>query len=170
MLLKRRPKTKVSPELIVNTWLDLQDFYYSETNKNGFESFKRNLSKIHEIKNEILKCKAGQTLARYNQDSGYDILEKYGVKSKDDTIIKSEIFRRETKLRLHESRMNKTDEQEAVKFYEMLPSIESQLGYQIKGEGISLERWVGIINHIKNKNKAEKTAYEKSKRSKRGRR
>jgi len=162
-LLKRKRSQKVSYQLLSDTWIDLQEYYFENTNANSFDSFRRNIKKIAIIKNEINICNACEMLIRCGQSDGFDILESIGIKAKEFDLIKSEIFRRETKIKLIESKMNKANTEESVKFYEMLARVEMNLPHEVNLDTMTLERWVNKLKAIREKQEAANRVYNERK-------
>jgi hypothetical protein len=163
-LLKVNPKEKASPETLNDVWLDLQEYYYANTNKQSFNRFKNNFKRVVLLHNEITACYAGLRLVEFNREEGYEILKKFGISGKDEQAIKSAILRRETKLDLAKNKLGNNDKKEAVSFYKIVASVESGLNRQLNLQEINLERWVAYLNEIKDKNEAAKKQAHKKKR------
>jgi hypothetical protein len=163
-LLKVNPEEKVGEERLIDVWLDLQEYYYSNTNKVSFQKFKGNFKKVVLLQNEITACYAGMKLVEFNMDKGHEILRRFGIKYTDIGDIKSAILRKETKLDFAKNKLSSNEKRETVGFYKIVASVESGLNRQLNLHEINLERWVAYLNEIKDKNELAKKQTRKNKK------
>lgn len=152
LLLKVNPGEKVSEKRLSDAWLDLQEYYYSNTNNLSFKRFKENLKKALMLEAEISACWAALVVIEFGDEDGYELLKKSGISSMDEKAIRSVILRKETKLELIKSRLGNNDKKEAVNFYKIVASVESGLNRQLNLSEINLERWVAYLSELKDKN------------------
>jgi hypothetical protein len=162
-LLKVNPKESVSEERLNDVWLDLQEYYYTNTNASGFKKFKNNYKTVVLYQNEIVACSAGLKLIEFDDEYGYSILEKFGIKDRDQSAIRSAILRKETKLNLAKSKMDQAGKNEAISFYKIVASVERGLSRQLNLNEVNLERWVAYLSELKEKHEAEKKDLHKRK-------
>jgi len=150
-----------------NVWMELQEFYYNGTNKQGFKKFKESLKRVIKLETELLACKAAFQLVELGDESGYEILQHFKISSQDPKKIRGAILRRETKLDFARGDLEKKsasdDKKEALTFYKMVAGVERQLNRQLDIDKINLERWVAYIDDIRQKNEAEKQEVAKQK-------
>ena len=157
-LLQINPKEKVNPERLNDVWLDLQEYYYSNTNEQSFKKFKDNFKKVILIQNEITGCYAALRLIELGIDEGYETLKFFKIESDDMEQIRSAISRKETRLEFAKNKLDTNGKNEAVGFYKIVASVERNLNRQMVLAEINLERWVAYLDEIKQKNEAEKQA------------
>ncbi|MFA5300826.1 MAG: hypothetical protein WC389_21760, partial [Lutibacter sp.] len=65
--------------------------------------------------------------------------------------------------KLIESKMNKANIEESVKFYEMLARVEMNLPHEVNLETMTLERWVNKLKAIREKQEAANRVYNERK-------
>ena len=165
-LLKVNPSEKASPEKLNDVWLDLQEYYYSNTNQQSFKKFKDNFRRVILIQNEITGCQAALKLIELGLDEGYETLKFFGVNQEDIEGIKSAIGRKETKLEFAKNKLDTNDKKQAVGFFKIVASVERNLNRQLDLKDVSLERWVAYLEEIRLKNEAEKQAAQNIKSKK----
>ena len=165
-LLKVNPNEKANPERLNDVWLDLQEYYYSNTNQQSFKKFKDNFRMVILIQNEITGCQAALKLIEFGLDEGYETLKFFGVNQEDIEGIKSAIGRKETKLEFAKNKLDTNDKKQAVGFFKIVASVERNLNRQLDLKDVSLERWVAYLEEIKLKNEAEKQAAQNIKSKK----
>jgi hypothetical protein len=162
-------KKEINAELLNNTWLELQDYYYSNTNKQSFGKFKRNINAVTILKAEITACKAGFELAKLGLDDGWEILKDFKINSTNENEIRSTILRKETKLDFAKNKLNTNSKKEAISFYKTVASVERNLDRQLNLSEIHLERWVAYLEEIRIKHELETKALSNTKRKRNGR-
>lgn len=108
-------------------------------------------------------CEGSLALIDLGDEEGLNVLEELKVDTTSLESIKAAINRRKTAIDLMDARQSAENKGEAVKYEDMIASVELQLGYQLKLNGVSLSRWVGILNTLKKKREAEKAAIKNSK-------
>lgn len=151
-------------EKLTDIWLDLQEFYYSNTNKQSFNKFKHNFKQVILLQNEITGCNAGLKLVELGfPEKGFEILEYFKISYTDTKNIKSAILRKETKLEFAKNKLDKGDKKESVSFYKIVASVERNLNRQLNLKEINLERWVAYLGEIREKSEAEKKLVQKNK-------
>jgi hypothetical protein len=165
--LQINPKEKVNPEKLNDVWLDLQEYYYSNTNEQSFKKFKDNFRRVILIQNEITACYAALRLIELGFEDGFETLKHFKIESDDLEQIRSAISRKETRLEFAKNKLDTNGKNEAVSFYKILASVERGLNRQMVLSEINLERWVAYLDEIKQKNEAEKQAAERIKSKKR---
>ena len=143
--------------------MDLQEFYYSNTNEYSFNKFKKNFKSVILIQNEITGCYAALRLVELGFDEGYETLKFFGINYEDVDEIRSAILRKETRLEFAKNKLDTNDKKEAVNFYKIIASVERNLNRQMNLPDINLERWVAYLGEIKEKNEADKQAAKEMK-------
>lgn len=149
-----------------DVWLDLQEYYYSNTNETSFKRFKDNFRKVILIQNEITGCYAALKLIELGLEEGYETLKFFGVNQEDIEGIRSAIGRKETKLDFAKNKLDTNDKKQAVGFFKIVASVERNLNRQLDLKEVSLERWVAYLDEIKQKNEAERQAAQNIKSKK----
>lgn len=165
-LLKVNPGDGADEKRLIDVWLDLQEYYYTNTNKVSFQKFKNNFKRYVLLQNEITACSAALMLIEFNDEKGFEILEYFGIKSRDEKDIKSAILRKETKLEFAKNKLNNAEQKEAIGFYKIVASVERGIGRQLNLAEVNLERWVAYLDEIRIKNELEKKQAHKNKRRK----
>lgn len=163
-LLKVKPEDEVREKRLIDVWLDLQEYYYVNTNKVSFQKFKDNFKRYVLLQNEITACNAALMLVDLNDETGFEILEYFGIRGKDEKEIRSAILRKETKLEFAKNRLSKGEKKDAIGFYKIVASVERGIGRQLNLAEVNLERWVAYLDEIKTKNELEKQRVHKNKR------
>jgi len=164
-LLKRNEQSEVPYENLMETWDNLREYYYSETNLKSFVKFKAKLSNVIDLKQQLASSKAGLMQIKYGDARGFENLENLGIKETDPVKIQSQINRIDTRIRLaeNENKKNPSDKKEAYKYRDMVADIELNLPHQLDADEMTLEKWVNIIKSTNRKSEAQRAAYEKSK-------
>jgi len=139
-----------------DVWLDLQEYYYSETNKQSFNRFKNNFKNVILCQNEVTGCYAGLKLVELGIEEGYETLMFFKISAIEKEQIESAIRRKETKLELLKNKLDNNDKKEAVSFYKMVANVERNLNRQLNLTEINLERWIAYLAEIKEKHESEK--------------
>ena len=162
-LLKGNPQEKAKEENLNDVWLDLLEYFYSNTNQSAFKKFFSLIRLIGRLEQEVVSCYAAFQIVSLGDESGYDILKKWGIESKDHDRIKSGILRKETKLELARRKLKDNGKEEKISFYKIVSIVEDNLGRQLNLDEINLERWVAYLNDVKEKSKALKKQNNKRK-------
>ena len=157
-------KQESANEKLNDVWLDLQEYYYSNTSKQSFEKFKYNLKKVVQLQNEITTCEAALQLVILGFDEHFETLIKFGITATDVDQIKSAISRKETKLEFAKNKLDKGGEKESAGFYKLVANVERALNRQLDLKEINLERWVAYLQDIKERNEQQKQELNNSKR------
>lgn len=155
-LLKVNPNEEVSEQRLNDVWLDLLEFYYTNTNQLAFKKFSNNIKNIVSIEQELVACYAAVELIKLGDETGYEYLRKFKINDTDADKIRSAILRKETKLELTRSRMKDNGKQEKLSFYKIVSSVENALNRQMNLAEINLERWIAYLNDVKEKQEALK--------------
>lgn len=164
-LLKVNPDDQVSEEALNDVWLDLQEYYFSKTNKNTYELFKRNMKSVVGMQSEIIACYAALKLVELCDERGLEILPKLGIKHNDIEKIKSAINRKQTNLNFAKTKLERVQQKDAdVSFYKLLASVSRRLGREINPAEYHLERWVELLSDLHDKEEAEQKLYNDKKR------
>lgn len=164
-LWERIRKPKDDTKRLYGVWLDLQEYYYANTNKQSFQRFKDNFKRVILLQNEITGCYAGLRLVELGENEGLDILKQFGITATEPQQIQSAINRKETKLEFAKNKLGDNDKKEAVSFYKQVASVESNLNRQLNLNEINLERWVAYLEEIKQRYEAQKKELTKNKRN-----
>ena len=182
-LLKESQNQKVPLKVLSDIWMDLEEYYYSETGNKSWKSFKSNLSEILELENQITGAKASfvklnlaldrlsitdtSNAAEYDKvkdiiESAYADLEYFEVESKDVKLISSEIKAKETHLNIlrkkeedKAKKRNKSNKSESFNYHKLIAQVNVKLSYQIDVDNTSLAQWIGIIIVAEEMAKAE---------------
>lgn len=162
-LLKVNPKAKVSEETLNDVWLDLLEYYYTNTNQSAFKRFFNTIKTVTQLEMELVSCHASFDMVKLGDERGYEILRHWKINSTDSEQIRSAILRRETKLELARRKLNDNGKDEKVNFYRIVASVEGALNRQMNLAEINLERWVAYLNDIKEKQEAQKQEQNKRK-------
>jgi hypothetical protein len=158
---------------LIDVWFDLQEFYYSHTNKQSFDRFKDSLRRVIQLENEITTCIAALELVKLESadESIFEVLKKFGINTQDAGKIHKAILRKKTKLEFAKNKLDNkssdTDKKEVASFYKLLAGVERQLNRQLNIQEINLERWVAYLEDIREKSEAEKKAASKTKSKRR---
>jgi len=151
-------------DLLTETWNNLLDFYYRNTNTQAWENFLRNFRNVVKIQNEITSCKAAYEMCLLFDNRGFAHLKTFGIKSENLDAIKSAINAKQTKLEFAENKLKNKNEGEAFKFYKILVSVKNAIKRDIDTDKTCLAEWVEILAGIAEQNKAEHEALNKHKR------
>jgi hypothetical protein len=162
-LLKVNPKEKAESQRLNDVWLDLLEYYYSNTNQTAFRKFFTTIKTVVRLEQELISCQAAYYLIGLGDESGYEILKRWGIESQDEDRIKSAILRKQTKLELARLRLKDDGKEERVSFYKIVSIVENSLGRQLNLIEINLERWVAYLNDVKEKNESLKKEHNKRK-------
>lgn len=148
----RKQPGKISHELIISVFNDLREYYYLQVSGKKYSQFKDDLKRRILLDIKITNCKISELLKSVGKDD-LGVLKGYGITYEDLKQIHSAILRLETELRLIDIRMNKSDNEESVKFNELRANIDLQMPHQIDTGNMTLEQWCGIWNALIEKNK-----------------
>ena len=155
-LLKVNPDDQVDADVLNDVWLDLQEYYFSHTNKNTYELFKRNMKNVVALQSELVACYAALKLVELCDERGFEILPKLGIKHKDITQIRSAINRKQTNLEFAKNKLDRVQKNDAdASFYRILASVSRRIGLQINPKEYHLERWVETLADLYAKEEAE---------------
>lgn len=160
---------EINVNLLNDVWLELQDYYYSNTNAQSFNKFKRNLNTKTKYEAEITACKAGLGLVEMGVEDGYEILKEFKINATDEKAIKAAILRKETMLDFAKNKLNVGGKKEAIRFYKSVSAVEAVLNRQLNISEINLERWIEYVEQVKEKNEIAKKASSNTKRKRNGR-
>lgn len=164
-LLKVNPEDQVDEDVLNDVWLDLQEYYFSHTNHNTYDLFKRNMKNVVALQSELVACHAALKLVELCDERGLEILPKLGIKDKDITKIRSAINRKQTNLNFAKSKLERVQKNDAdVSFYRILASVSRRIGFPINPTEYHLERWVETLADLHEKEEAERQMYNDKKR------
>lgn len=144
-------------------WNNLLEYYYLNTSKKSWQKFINDLKKKTDLKCKISVCEIALDLIAFGDEDGLNVLKEYNIPTNSLASIKSGINRLKTSIDLIDAMQNNDNKKESYSFHEMLGSIEMQLGYQLKVDEISLERWIGIIKSLNKKHEIEQQSINKLK-------
>jgi hypothetical protein len=162
LLLKDKSK-KVRHHSLEDIWSDLLDYYYSATNIRTWSKFKYDLKSKLTIESQMLTINACLKLIEYGNEKALTILKDMNVDTSSIKSIYSALNRKKTKLEILNARNDDRQKKEAINFSKILARIQIQLPYQVNPDQISLEAWVGMLQVLQEKNKAQKEALNNKK-------
>jgi len=162
-LLKKDQSKKVRHRNLEDIWNDLLDYYYSNTNVRTWNKFKYDLRSKLTIESQILTINTCLKLIEYGSEKGLQLLKDMGVDVSSIKTIQSTLNRKKTKLDILKFREDDRQKTETLNFSKILAKIQIQLTYQINSDVISLEGWIALIQELREKNKAQNEALNKSK-------
>lgn len=162
-LLKVNPKTKIKHHDLNLIWNELLDYYYKNTSKKSWGKFLKDIDRKTKLESKLLLIDYALELIRLGDEEGILMLNRMNIKTDSLIDIKQGINRIKTSIDMLSAMQNKSETEEAVTFFDMLAKVELQIGYQIKIDDVSLDRWVSIIKILYEKHKAESEAINKMK-------
>jgi hypothetical protein len=149
-LLKVNPKEEINPEILSELWIEFQEYYYSQLNNTSWKKFIRNLRKVRALEAQLIGCYAAFNLVKLGVDYGYEKLNNFGIRQRDEKGIESSILRKETNLEFAKNKLLKTSQRkvneenkkESSEFYRYVGFVEDALKRSIITDGMNLEKWM----------------------------
>jgi len=154
-LLLKKVQKSVSPlslKIMESYWYTILETYYQKTNPSHLQ-FLREIQQKDKKLNEINTLQAGLTLARLRVPYADEVFKEFGFEGKSIEYIERQVKIKRTKLNLL---LNNFDKQSKEEVKENFYSLKARYGSVIGNIPVNvlLVEWIGVIDAIKEMNKA----------------